>query len=1183
MFPTTVLVEDVDSPATAPLPSASTLSSPPRISPQQQPPQPPPPPPPPSLHGRSGPVDPNATASCETLSPLGSPPPAASPSQPPPPAVSPASAAPDGATPTFWSMLSLVLSPAATAAAVVNASKGVGSTGSLVSGGSNDGLPSIQVPPSSPPHPQYSLSSPSTPTPRPATAASQKKPSNSLRVTTGGRTGNGKERRLSSILSWFPPVSPFAESRQDEDLTPDESFKNGKALFEAGDWRAALPALVRAAELGEHAEAMRYLAICNDDDHLANPEVRTQWLARRDRILSDPEGACMHAHSLRAAGEHVEAVSWFRIAADKGSGDARYQLGVYLRKLGDGEEAMEWFEKAADAQNELAYLALAEGYEHGIGCVRDPAAAAMWREKLFQRTLASQQNAGPSTAVIAATAAAVRTATSETQAQARRDFQEAVRSLEWGLWTRGIATLERLSRPPIEFADAIAYLDPDVSPLKNPTGMFWMAAHFERKAGAATASADEAEGRMKEMAIAAGGPDIAAKVGVDILSGPRTIANDMAVRAAAWYAKAASRGGTVPRELSDVLGDKVMPQVAARRRQDQRYEEAVAQMGWGRYEDAFVAIEALANEGHPDSRAMLDPERSHLRNPAAVAALAGRFERRAEFLEVQEEQRRADLDRAAELERCRELALPNCETAMPAGVILSDGTMIPRTSGDADFFFSTPESLHLRSLAAAWKLKSDRLRDEMIVSSVNPLVRVTEGIAALGDMLHLSSALPAVKTALASTAALSSGSTASDASASSAAGAAAMATSASARASKRDATEMVSKTGDPIWAKLDSEYREAVGDVGWGRYEKGVRSMVRLARGEAVEGDGGTRPIYQPAQVWLDPFRSELRDSAAMHIVGLQFAAIAEAWKDSASMESVSPKPAVVLVDVTTNGDGADDATGAASSAAPAAATANDGAWAAEWAEAASAAASAVAAEWFRKAAESGGHCGMVAFGRILMDGGDLCVPTSSRQGEVVRISLGVALGGSSSAPATAGSAGGWQKRSVRDPWQAVVLFMKAWETGGNADAAYEMGKAYARGVEESGSSAAGGSKPAAKAVVERDELKAREWLQRAAGKEHPDAQNLLGEVLLREAMVAGGAEGPTSGAARKQAVAAAEQFKRSADHGCAVGMYNYGSCLLHGIGVEKDETKALLWLTKASSTSKRSKVSSSVRGGGAS
>ncbi|KAJ1553144.1 hypothetical protein HK405_008816, partial [Cladochytrium tenue] len=798
--------------------------------------------------------------------------------------------------------------------------------------------------------------------------------------------------------------------------------------------------------------------------------------------------------------------------------------------------------------------ALAEGYEHGIGCERDPEAAARWRDQLFQRTLATQQ-VGPE-ASVAAAAAAVKTTSTAIHQQAIREYKEAIRSLEWGLWSKGISVLDRLSQPPFSLPEAVAYLDPDQSPLKNPTGMFWVAAHFERRAAVTSAAADEEEKDIRALASAAGG-DAASHVGVQLRARSRDTADAMAVAAAAWYAKAATRGGTVPRELSDVLGDKVMPAVAARRRQDGRFAEALAQIGWGRYDEAFVTAEALAAEGHPGARALLDPVRSTLRNPAAAAALLGRLERRAEFIELEDEERRVVQARERELERCRALAQP----AVPLADLLElDGTAAP-TPKPADGEGQQPqpgsqrddvskvadpdpsevgeqagppeEAVRLRAQAAAWRVKLDALRAELISSSVNPLTAVTEGIAALGgSVLH---ALPLVSSALTSTsAALSHAATSA-------------ATAAAAAASRRDATAMVAATGDPVWARLDAEYRDALSDVGRGRTAKGVTAMFRLARGgpesslPPVTGDtsaaaAAVRPAYAPALAWLDPFGGDARDPAAMAEIAAEFLELAEALQAASAAVARAP-------DRPDGADGGDD---------------NEQ----HERETRVAAARAAAAEWYRRAAEGGNGRGMVGLGRLLMTGVEFCVPGSVRGGGTLAgAALGISGGATTAATTT------WQRRLVREPWQAIVWYMKAWDAGGSADAAYEVGRAYVTGVEAPGTSAAAASTSAAAAVVQRDDAKARDWLRRAAGRGQADAQNLLGELLLRDGGGGGGSSGGNGkdAAATSAAAEAVALFRRAAAAGQRVAMLNLGTCLLRGVGAPRDETQALLWLTRAS------------------
>lgn len=69
--------------------------------------------------------------------------------------------------------------------------------------------------------------------------------------------------------------------------------------------------------------------------------------------------------------EYVDALNWFRKAAEKGYGKAQYNLAVmYDNGLGVGKnfkEALKWFEKAAQQGNADAQFTLAWMYDEGYG------------------------------------------------------------------------------------------------------------------------------------------------------------------------------------------------------------------------------------------------------------------------------------------------------------------------------------------------------------------------------------------------------------------------------------------------------------------------------------------------------------------------------------------------------------------------------------------------------------------------------------------------------------------------------------------------------------------------------------------------------------------------------------------------------------------------------------------------
>jgi uncharacterized protein len=79
---------------------------------------------------------------------------------------------------------------------------------------------------------------------------------------------------------------------------------------------------------------------------------------------------------------YVEAVKWFRLAADQGNGYAQFNLGFMYDK-GEGvpqdyAEAVKWYRKAADQGNGAAQVGLGVMYETGRAVPQDYVQAHMW-------------------------------------------------------------------------------------------------------------------------------------------------------------------------------------------------------------------------------------------------------------------------------------------------------------------------------------------------------------------------------------------------------------------------------------------------------------------------------------------------------------------------------------------------------------------------------------------------------------------------------------------------------------------------------------------------------------------------------------------------------------------------------------------------------------------------------------
>ncbi|QOY88129.1 tetratricopeptide repeat protein [Paludibaculum fermentans] len=154
--------------------------------------------------------------------------------------------------------------------------------------------------------------------------------------------------------------------------------------------RGSMLGLMRAAAAQEHPEAIWFLAHRELQPYESNPEYQRELL-RAGRLGS--------VHAQRALGvayatgdwagpqDLVEAVRWYRLAAEAGEAESRYDLGFMLL-LGEGgekdtEEGLMWLERAAEQGESSALRLLVDCYEKGHCDVPVNAARAqIWRGHL---------------------------------------------------------------------------------------------------------------------------------------------------------------------------------------------------------------------------------------------------------------------------------------------------------------------------------------------------------------------------------------------------------------------------------------------------------------------------------------------------------------------------------------------------------------------------------------------------------------------------------------------------------------------------------------------------------------------------------------------------------------------------------------------------------------------------------
>ncbi|KAJ1565856.1 hypothetical protein HK405_011465, partial [Cladochytrium tenue] len=71
---------------------------------------------------------------------------------------------------------------------------------------------------------------------------------------------------------------------------------------------------------------------------------------------------------------------------------------------------------------------------------------------------------------------------SEEERQNRKKYAEAVRSLNWGMWKKGVEAMDALAADGAGVEKAVIFLDPAQSPFKNPTGCWYLGRLCEEKA-----------------------------------------------------------------------------------------------------------------------------------------------------------------------------------------------------------------------------------------------------------------------------------------------------------------------------------------------------------------------------------------------------------------------------------------------------------------------------------------------------------------------------------------------------------------------------------------------------------------------------------------------------------------------------------------------------------------------------
>ena len=110
------------------------------------------------------------------------------------------------------------------------------------------------------------------------------------------------------------------------------------------------------------------------------------------RTENDPLGLAFEGHGVSQ--DDVEAVHWFRLAANQGNAD-QFRLG-YMYHSGRGvpqdyAEGARWFHEAVDQKEPMAQYALGIIYDAGMEVPQNPVEAYMWFGLSASRTAGEER------------------------------------------------------------------------------------------------------------------------------------------------------------------------------------------------------------------------------------------------------------------------------------------------------------------------------------------------------------------------------------------------------------------------------------------------------------------------------------------------------------------------------------------------------------------------------------------------------------------------------------------------------------------------------------------------------------------------------------------------------------------------------------------------------------------------
>jgi len=193
-----------------------------------------------------------------------------------------------------------------------------------------------------------------------------------------------------------------------------------------------------------------------------------------------------------------------------------------------------------------------------------------------------------------------------------------------------------------------------------------------------------------------------------------------------------------------------------------------------------------------------------------------------------------------------------------------------------------------------------------------------------------------------------------------------------------------------------------------------------------------------------------------------------------------------------------------------------------------------LALDLYRQAAERGLRAAQVRYGSVLMEGRG--APKNAQEGESWL--RRAALQGDTDAAAMVGDLYARSDGDLPPNYAEAAMWYRRAAEGGHKAAARALGLMHLNGT-----------------GMPRDREEAARWFRRSAEAGDATSRYDLANLVLRRE------------AAPEEAQRTREWFEQEAAKGDAVGAYNFGICLAEGVGVERNDAEALVWLRRAADT----------------